>query len=142
MVAPALIAAAWNMPGTPEYWRELPLESGALIVEFGADDPASSSRRRGRRAGEILAGHELLRPHEFTQRPGAPGRDDWRVREGLFGLVGGLRRPGTALIVEDVCVAPERIAASAPTTCRSCSAATASCPASPATHRPATCTSS
>ena len=34
----------------------------------------------------------------------------WRVREGLFGLVGRLRLPGTALIIEDVCVRPERIA--------------------------------
>ena len=29
----------------------------------------------------------------------------WRVREGMFGLVGRLRPPGTALIIEDVCVA-------------------------------------
>ena len=37
----------------------------------------------------------------------------WRVREGLHGLVGRLRPPGTALIVEDVCVPPARIAAAA-----------------------------
>ncbi len=34
----------------------------------------------------------------------------WTVREGLFGLVGRLRPLGTALIIEDVCVRPERIA--------------------------------
>ncbi len=34
----------------------------------------------------------------------------WRVREGLHGLIGKLRPPGTALIVEDVCVSPARIA--------------------------------
>ena len=32
------------------------------------------------------------------------------MREGLHGLIGRLRLPGTALIVEDVCVPPERIA--------------------------------
>ncbi len=32
------------------------------------------------------------------------------MREGLHGLIGKLRLPGTALIVEDVCVPPERIA--------------------------------
>ena len=32
------------------------------------------------------------------------------MREGLFGLVGRLRLPGSALIIEDVCVRPERIA--------------------------------
>ena len=35
------------------------------------------------------------------------------MREGLHGLIGRLRLPGTALIVEDVCVPPERIAESA-----------------------------
>ncbi|HXQ88521.1 MAG TPA: FAD-linked oxidase C-terminal domain-containing protein, partial [Solirubrobacterales bacterium] len=34
----------------------------------------------------------------------------WRVREGLHGLIGRVRPEGTALIVEDVCVPPERIA--------------------------------
>src|SRR5205085_7925346 len=38
MVAPTLIAAAYNMPGTPERWRELPPESAAVLVEFRADD--------------------------------------------------------------------------------------------------------
>ena len=40
MVAPALITAAWNMVGAPEEWKELPPESAALLVEFGADDDA------------------------------------------------------------------------------------------------------
>src|SRR5271166_861561 len=108
MVAPALIAAAWNMPGMPEYWRELAPESAALIVEFGGDDDAELDRDEAA-AAQILAGHELIRPHRFTRE-----REEielaWTVREGLFGLVGRLRLPGTALIVEDVCVRPERIA--------------------------------
>ena len=48
MVAPALIAAAWNMPGMPEHWRELPPESAALIVEFGGDDDGELDDARGR----------------------------------------------------------------------------------------------
>jgi D-lactate dehydrogenase len=108
MVAPALIAAAWNLPGTPQEWRELPPGSAALIVELGGDDDAELD------AGEafvdgILSGHELIQPHRFSR-----DREEielaWMVREGLFGLVGRLRLPGTALIVEDVCVRPERIA--------------------------------
>ena len=35
------------------------------------------------------------------------------MREGLHGLIGKLRPPGTALIIEDVCVPPARIAESA-----------------------------
>jgi D-lactate dehydrogenase len=34
----------------------------------------------------------------------------WTVREGMFGVIGKFRPPGTALITEDVCVQPERIA--------------------------------
>ncbi|MFI4985634.1 MAG: FAD-binding and (Fe-S)-binding domain-containing protein [Solirubrobacterales bacterium] len=108
MVAPALIAAAWNMNGTPEYWRELPFESAALILEFGGADDGTLDASQAR-AAEILGRHELILPLRFTRE-----REEielaWTVREGLFGLVGRLRPPGTALIIEDVCVRPERIA--------------------------------
>ena len=108
MVAPALIAAAWNMDGCPEYWRELPFESAALIVEFGGDDAAQLDA--GEAAAErALAGHELIRPLQFT-RAHEEIELTWTVREGLFGLVGRLRALGSALIIEDVCVRPERIA--------------------------------
>jgi D-lactate dehydrogenase len=108
MVAPALITAAWNMVGAPEEWKELPPESAVLLVEFGAATDEELDAYVAR-AGEIVAAHETIRPIEF-------GRDlgqielSWRVREGLHGLIGKLRLPGTALIVEDVCVPPERIA--------------------------------
>jgi D-lactate dehydrogenase len=108
MVAPALITAAWNMVGAPEEWKELPPESAVLLVEYGGADEAELVAQVAK-ATEILAGHETIRPIEFS-------RDEdeielaWRVREGLHGLIGRLRLPGTALIVEDVCVPPERIA--------------------------------
>ena len=35
------------------------------------------------------------------------------MREGLHGLIGRFRAPGTSLIIEDVCVPPARIAESA-----------------------------
>ncbi len=108
MVAPALITAAWNMVGAPEEWKELPPESAVLLVEFGADDDAALDAYV-ERAGEILAGHETIRPIDFT-RDAEEIELAWRVREGLHGLIGRLRLPGTALIVEDVCVPPERIA--------------------------------
>ncbi len=52
----------------------------------------------------------MIRTIDFTREP-EEIELAWRVREGLHGLIG--RRappPGTALIVEDVCVPPERIA--------------------------------
>ena len=108
MVAPALITAAWNMVGAPEEWKELPPESAVLLVEYGGEsDAALDAQVAG--ASAILAAHETIRPIAFTRE--AEEVDlAWRVREGLHGLVGRLRLPGTALIVEDVCVPPERIA--------------------------------
>ncbi|HMB53706.1 MAG TPA: FAD-linked oxidase C-terminal domain-containing protein, partial [Thermoanaerobaculia bacterium] len=61
------------------------------------------------RVERILAGQETIQPFEFS-REAEEIELAWRVREGLHGLVGRLRLPGTALIVEDVCVPPERIA--------------------------------
>ena len=108
MVAPALITAAWNMVGAPEEWKELPPESAVLLVEFGAGDEEGLDEYVTK-AEEIFAAREIIRPIEFTRE--AEGIElAWRVREGLHGLIGRLRLPGTALIVEDVCVPPERIA--------------------------------
>ncbi len=108
MVAPALITAAWNMVGAPEEWKELPPESAVLLVEFGAEDDAALDAYVAK-AEEIFAARETIRPIDFTREPEAIELA-WRVREGLHGLIGRLRLPGTALIVEDVCVPPERIA--------------------------------
>jgi D-lactate dehydrogenase len=108
MVAPALAAAAQAFPGTPAYWRDLDPAAAALLVEFGADSPAALEVAEARVAG-LVAGANLLHPLEFT-------RDEdlielyWRVREGLLGIVGQMRPEGTALIIEDVCVPPDRIA--------------------------------
>jgi D-lactate dehydrogenase len=108
MVAPALITAAWNMVGAPEEWKELPPESAVLLVEYGGADEDELAAQVAK-AEEILSGHETIRPIDFTRE--AEGIElAWRVREGLHGLIGRLRLPGTSLIVEDVCVPPERIA--------------------------------
>jgi D-lactate dehydrogenase len=111
MVAPALMVASHNIPGTPESWRELPPESAALLIEFGGADEAALDAAEAA-AAEVLAAHETLGPADFT-REQERIELNWRVREGLHGLVGRLRPEGSALIIEDVCVRPERMAESA-----------------------------
>ncbi|HEU4706943.1 MAG TPA: FAD-binding and (Fe-S)-binding domain-containing protein [Solirubrobacterales bacterium] len=108
MVAPALITAAWNMVGAPQEWKELPPESAVLLVEFGGADEGDLAAQV-LRAEAILRSHETIRPIDFTREP-EEIELAWRVREGLHGLIGRVRPEGTALIVEDVCVPPERIA--------------------------------
>jgi D-lactate dehydrogenase len=107
MVATALIVASHSIPGTPEHWRELPPESAVLLVEFGAgdDDALAALQAEGER---IAAEHAPIRPPAFT-RDRHEIEIAWRVREGMHGLVGRIRPEGSALIVEDVCVPPERI---------------------------------
>ncbi len=114
MVAPTLIAAAYNMPGTPEAWKQLPPTSAALLIEFRADTPGELEALE--RAGvEILSGRSEI---DYTGRP-AFTRDPqeiemlWRVREGMQGLLAALRPPGITMIIEDVCVAPARVAPAA-----------------------------
>jgi D-lactate dehydrogenase len=108
MVAPTLIAAAYNMPGTPEPWKELPPTSAALLVEFRADDPQLLDEPE-RAALSILDGRPLLDPPRFTRE-----REEvamvWRVREGMQGLMAAMRPPGVSLIMEDICVPPARVA--------------------------------
>jgi D-lactate dehydrogenase len=108
MVAPALKAASQAFPGTPEYWRTLDPKAAALLVEFAATDDAALDRAEAA-ARALVAGANLLHPLEFT-RDAEAIEIDWRVREGLLGIVGKLRPEGTAVLNEDVCFPPARIA--------------------------------
>ncbi len=108
MVAPALITAAWNMVGAPQEWKELDPTTAALLVEFGGESEAELDAKVAG-ALKIAAAHETIAAPHFTREP-EEVEMAWRVREGLQGLVGQLRLPGTSLILEDVCVPPARIA--------------------------------
>jgi D-lactate dehydrogenase len=111
MVAPALMIASMNIAGAPQDWQQLPPESAVLLVELGGEEP--SALGTAERAAVSAVGEDaLIRPVEWHRDPEAVELD-WRVREGLHGLVGRLRPPGTALIIEDVCVPPDRIAEAA-----------------------------
>jgi D-lactate dehydrogenase len=108
MLAPALAAAAQAFPGTPAYWRSLDPQAAGLLVEFRADSPAALDAAEAKATAQT-AGTNLVHPVEFT-------RDEdlielyWRVRDGLLGIVGKQRPEGTALVIEDVCFPPDRIA--------------------------------
>jgi D-lactate dehydrogenase len=107
MVAPTLIAAAWNMPGTPAGWKELDPQSAALLVELRAET-ADGLTEPELRATELLARGRVLEAPAFS-RDAARVAMLWHVREGMQGLLAAMRAPGVSLIIEDVCVRPERI---------------------------------
>ena len=102
------LKAASSFVTIPQEWEDAPWETAAILVEFRSDDPAELAERQAA-AEKILADHPLVQPCKFSTDPEVTELY-WRVREGMHGLVGRMRPPHTALIVEDVCVAPERIA--------------------------------
>jgi len=107
MVAPTLIAAAWNMPGTPERWKELAPENAAVLVEFRAEEQAELDQPE-RDAMDILSARQLVDPPRFT-RERSETEMLWHVREGMQGLLAAIRAPGVQMIIEDVCVPPLRV---------------------------------
>jgi D-lactate dehydrogenase len=111
MVAPALIAASYNTPGVPADWQQLPPDSAALLVELGGADETELGAAE-ERVGTLLRGAALDQPIDFTAEPERVELA-WRVREGMHGLLGKLKPQGAALIIEDVCVPPGRIAEAA-----------------------------
>jgi D-lactate dehydrogenase len=108
MLAPALAAAVQAFPGSPQYWRSLDPGAAALLVEFGADGPAGLDDAEAR-AAALIADANLVHPVEFTR-----DQDEielyWKIRDGLLGIIGQHRPDGTALVIEDVCFPPDRIA--------------------------------
>ena len=108
MLAPALAAAAQAFPGTPQYWRSLDPGAAALLVEFGADSPAGLDAAETSATAHVK-GANLVHSVEFTRDP-EQIELYWRVRDGLLGIVGQQRPGGTALIIEDVCFPPDRVA--------------------------------
>jgi D-lactate dehydrogenase len=110
MMAPALTAAeeSGDFPGAPAYFKSLDPNAAALLVEVGGDDTAALDDKEAK-VRKAIGQTTLLHPLEFT-RDAEAIEVDWRIREGLLGLVGERRPVGTSLITEDVCFPPARIA--------------------------------
>jgi D-lactate dehydrogenase len=102
-----LLLARNAFPGMPEEWEALNPDAGLLLVELRSDDQRDLDGLE-EAAASVLADRQLLDPATWTRDPELTEKY-WHVREGMFGLFGKMRPPGTALITEDVCVPPERI---------------------------------
>jgi D-lactate dehydrogenase len=109
LVLPAMFMVARQaFPGMPEEWDALNPEAGLLLVELRADEHSDLDELEQAATG-VLADRRLLEPATWTRDPELTEKY-WQVREGMFGVIGKFRPPGTALITEDVCVPPDRIA--------------------------------
>ena len=97
----ASLRAAAGKPGMPTELRPLGAAPAALLCEFQTGKESELPLLEKTAAG-VTRSLPLVVPGEFTRDPEAQARF-WRVREGLFPTVGGIRRSGTTVIIEDVC---------------------------------------
>ena len=75
--------------------------STALLVEFQGND-TESVRERCENIKREVSGNVIML-HDFSTDKSS--RDQmWKVRKGLYPTVGSLRKSGTTLITEDICV--------------------------------------
>ena len=89
-------------PGIPEYLKDLGNDVSALLIDLEAESRESLDNLI-RETRTALDGFELVRDFEVTEDPGEIV-DYWNVRKGVFPSVGGMRKPGTSVIIEDVAV--------------------------------------
>src|SRR4051812_31971426 len=109
LVLPAMFMVARQaFPNMPEEWDSLNPDAGLLLVELRADEHEELDALE-KAATEVLGDRQLLEPATWSRDPELTEKY-WQVREGMFGVIGKFRPPGTALITEDVCVPPDRIA--------------------------------
>ena len=96
-------------PGMPEFLAELGPDATALLVEAQGDDDAAVAERV-EAIERALVETPPGRPAEFSTNPELIERL-WKIRKGLFPAVGAVRPAGTTVIIEDVAVPIDRLAA-------------------------------
>ena len=103
------LASVTGKPGMPEFLAELGPGATALLVEAQGQSDADVANRVDaiRRA---LVETPPARPAEFSTDPELIEKL-WKIRKGLFPAVGAVRPPGTTVIIEDVAVPIDKLAA-------------------------------
>jgi len=98
-----------NNAGIPDYIRELGPGVTALLIDL-EEESQEALEDMVERTRKALSGFELVRDFEVTSDL-KQITDYWNVRKGVFPSVGGMRKPGSSVIIEDVAVAAEHLTA-------------------------------
>jgi D-lactate dehydrogenase len=103
----ASLRSVIGRPGVPEIVASLPDGAAALLVDYAAEDLDSLALKQAG-AATTIATLPLL-----AQLPFSTSLKErallWTVRDGIFASVGGARKPGTTVILEDVAVPVESL---------------------------------
>ena len=89
-----------NDPDVPDYFRNLPESACALLVECRDNDLVLLKQKQEAIRQQIQS-IPTLREYAFTSEP-KQYNFNWKARKGLLPTVGGMRKNGTTVIIEDV----------------------------------------
>ena len=104
----ASLRSVENEEGIAPLLRDLPDTAAALLVEYQTETEAEMEHAR-QAAAVVLAQLPLLRPADFTADP-AQQALLWKIRKGLYPSIGGMRRPGSTVLIEDITFPLDRLA--------------------------------
>jgi len=94
------IRSVENDPEAPKYFKTLPESACALLVECRDNDLAVLNQKQEQIRFQINS-IPTYTDYEFTTNP-KQYYFNWKARKGLLPTVGGLRKNGTSVIIEDV----------------------------------------
>jgi D-lactate dehydrogenase len=97
-----------DKPGVPATLKSLGETAAGLLVEIRGETEALLDRDIDAVLA-TLADQTLLDPARFS-RDAAECERLWNIRKGVFPAVGGMRKPGTTVLIEDVAFPIERLA--------------------------------
>jgi len=95
--------------GIPDYIRDLDKGVTALLIDL-EEESQEALESMIERTRQALSAFPLVRDFEVTSDT-KQITDFWNVRKGVFPSVGGMRKPGTIVIIEDVAVSAEHLTA-------------------------------
>jgi D-lactate dehydrogenase len=96
-----------NNRGIPDYIKSFDDKVTALLIDLEGESREALDLLI-ERTRNALSGFKLVRDFEVTS-DARQITDYWNVRKGVFPSVGGMRKPGTSVIIEDVAVSAEHL---------------------------------
>jgi len=104
----ASLRSVEDEPTMPAYLKTLDAEATALLVEVRSETKENlATLMEG--VKKRLASIPTVLPITFTDVK-REYEELWHIRKGIFPAVGGIRKPGTTVIIEDVAFPKERLA--------------------------------
>lgn len=91
-----------NQSGIPDFIKTFDAHATALLIDLEAKHDADLDKLIAH-AKQAISQFELLTDFEITKDPKQIA-NYWKIRKGIFPSVGGMRKPGTTVIIEDVAV--------------------------------------